>query len=213
MQLHIANSSTVKVPTETADVQSLLHARVNGNGIGNGAHANGHRAGKRRHGPQMRNERRLAALRAETAVFLAKTCNISLVEACERASSSVHYAVAMKQILASGDAALYEQVIAGTPSVPEAAKRIKGYVKLVAALTVANPANLYKFFQLTAVKTAAAKAGLTVVPVETMEPLAKLRAVVDEIGVDQTLGLLALMDETAKQRLQPTDHVITDSLG
>src|SRR5215471_8363518 len=87
--------------TETADVASLLHARVNGNGHARVARngGNGHR---RRVRHQIHHGYRRTALRADTAVTLVKN-GMSVTEAIEHLGISSAHFYAMKAVRESED--------------------------------------------------------------------------------------------------------------
>ena len=172
MQINNGNTSTVKsLVTETADVQSLLHARVNGNGdvVEEPAvtfvakrYTNG--CAKPRHthtGPQIVDDVRLAVLRAESAVYLIDTLHITVAEAAKRTNSNAAYIGAWRLLQQSGDVQLMEDVRAGCISLLAAAKLVKPLVEMKAAFEAAkavNPVGIIDFFKTAEVKSFATAA-------------------------------------------------------
>jgi hypothetical protein len=208
MQINNGNTSTVKsLVTETADVQSLLHARVNGNGdvVEEPAvtfvakrYTNG--CAKPRHthtGPQIVDDVRLAVLRAESAVYLIDTLHITVAEAAKRTNSNAAYIGAWRLLQQSGDVQLMEDVRAGCISLLAAAKLVKPLVEMKAAFEAAkavNPVGIIDFF-----KTAEVKSFATAAEVVTAEE--HLKAAVAELGIYGTFDYLAAMEESEQQRV------------
>jgi hypothetical protein len=132
MELGNLQNLAFKAPaTETADVQSLLRARVNGNGHaragGNGG--NGHR---RRVRHQILHGVRRAALKADTAVMLVED-GMDVAQAVTRCDTSLDYFYAMKALRESGNVALHNAVLHAGPPVRAAAKLVKNAAMVITA--------------------------------------------------------------------------------
>jgi hypothetical protein len=139
------NNSTVKsLLASTADVQSLLHARLNGNGHVRANGGNGHKA-RRSHYSHFRDGYRLAAMRAYAAVVFAAEHGIGLDEAALWTGSNPVYARALAVIVKSKDTALLNAVLKGCAPVPAAAASVKGLAKLLAAFADTTPENKAAF--------------------------------------------------------------------
>jgi hypothetical protein len=118
------NISVVKATT--ADVQSLVRARVNGNGRPGKDH---HHRGR----PQIYHGHRRSALKADTANILVEG-GMSVTEAIERCAISSNSFYALKALRESGDPVLHNAVLAGNVSTLIAGKRVKNTAAAITAL-------------------------------------------------------------------------------
>jgi hypothetical protein len=138
--MQVLSENIPGVKTEAADVHSLLHARVHGNGHGNGhARVNGGNGRHHRVRHQIHNNRRRAALQADSAIVLVEAAGMAVTEAVERCSTTSAYFHAMKALRESGNVGLYNAVLRGDEPVLASARRVKNAAAAITAYEKCSP--------------------------------------------------------------------------
>jgi hypothetical protein len=135
--------------TETADIHSLSHARVDGtrvdgNGHHNGrhnGHHNGHHSGRRRRRPQVRDGVRLAAAQANAGLRLVRQLGFTVRAAVQGTGSNARAIAAMGVLHDYGDPELLAAVLFDEVPFLPTAERIKPIVKTKRAFNAMSTAD------------------------------------------------------------------------